>query len=122
MLGKRMLAQQRLDGRVLAQVDAAGCPQATPPAGQMSVHPILSSPAESAHLHDRSVVGPWLRPAGRGPFTSSTARRGRTVTMHVPVMCVMCRSPPVAGLRQSSMIMRWGRRSARRLALVTGIW
>ena len=26
------------------------------------------------------------------------------------------------GLRQSSMIMRWGRRSARRLALVTGIW
>ena len=29
---------------------------------------------------------------------------------------------PEAGLRQSSMIMRWGRRSARRLALVTGIW
>ena len=27
-----------------------------------------------------------------------------------------------SGLRQSSMIMRWGRRSARRLALVTGIW
>ena len=30
--------------------------------------------------------------------------------------------PPSPGLRQSSMIMRWGRRSARRLALVTGIW
>ena len=61
--------------------------------------------------------------------SSSGATEVATETVNFPSQSVFAQASITTiqtthapGLRQSSMIMRWGRRSARRLALVTGIW